>query len=186
MTPARFALGILLGTSIAATGAIVMAALGLGGAADWPREAHAAGPAQAASADAGVTKVPVTVMVLHATNTDGGIDPQIGSLPELKKPPFSSYNTYKLIARNEIELTQAQPATTMLPNKRELRTALTGVLENNQRYRISTSISQPHQDAGTKRFLPLLEVTAKSGETFFVAGQSYQGGVLVVGIKVGK
>lgn len=185
MTPARFALGMLLGLSVASAGVIVMALAGQGGAADWPREARAAAPAQSASADAGVTRVPVTIMVLHATNTDAGIDPQIASLPELKKPPFSAYNSYKLIARNEILLAQAQPAATKLPNNRELRTALTGVLEN-QRYRIATSISQPHQDAGAPKFLPLLEVTAKSGETFFVAGQSFHGGVLVVAIKVGK
>ena len=33
-------------------------------------------------------------------------------------------------------------------------------------------------------FLPLLEVNAKPGEPFFVAGQTYKGGTLVIGIKV--
>jgi len=179
MTPVRKMTGILAGLILSG----VIAGIPLGGTTAIAAPA----PAPSASADGGAeeTKVPVEVLVLHATNTDGGIDPRIGSMPQLKKPPFSAYNTYKLIARNAITLTQSQPASTTLPNKRTLRTALTGVLPND-RYRISTSISQPSPDAGTHNFLPLLEVTAKSGETFFVAGQSYQGGILVVGIRVGK
>ncbi|MBI5531369.1 MAG: hypothetical protein HY898_01550 [Deltaproteobacteria bacterium] len=188
MTPARFALAILLGSSIASAAAVAAAGMGTIQSNDRPRYAPAifAPPAQSAS-DGGTNeqKVPAEVMVLHATNTDGGIDPRIGPMPELKKPPFSAYNTYKLIERTAITLTPSQPATAKLPNNRVLRTSLMNVLPN-QRFRISSSISQPHPDAGRPNFLPLLEVTARSGETFFVAGQSYQGGVLVVGIKVGK
>ena len=33
------------------------------------------------------------------------------------------------------------------------------------------------------RVPPLLEVNASPGEHFFVAGQSYKGGVLVIGVK---
>jgi hypothetical protein len=44
---------------------------------------------------------------------------------------------------------------------------------------ISASIQEP----GGKTFLPLLEVNAKAGETFFVAGQKHKGGILVIGIK---
>jgi hypothetical protein len=66
-----------------------------------------------------------------------------------------------------------------------LKTSLLGSAPRD-RYRISASISQPSADAGAPNYLPLLEVTAKSGEIFFVAGQSFQGGMLVVGIKVGE
>jgi hypothetical protein len=188
MTPARFAFAILLGSSIATAGAVAAAAIGTLQTNDRPKIGPTilAAPSQSAR-DGGATEpsVPAEVMVLHATNTDGGIDPRIGPMPELKKPPFSAYNTYKLIDRTAITLTPSQPATAKLPNNRVLRTSLLGVLPN-QRFRISSSISRPHPDAGGERFLPLLEVTARSGETFFVAGQSYQGGVLVVGIKVGK
>ena len=123
--------------------------------------------------------------MLHATNTDGGIDPKIGEMPHLRKPPFSAYNTYRLIDRQFVTLTETQPAISILPNKRVLKTSLLGVVHKGK-YRISASINQPRPDAGGQGFLPLLEVTARSGETFFVAGQSYQGGVLFVGIKVGR
>jgi len=186
MTPVRYLSGLVFGITLSAVamgGAWLLPA----GAPGIPLAQAAPAPSASASADAGVQepKVPAEVMVLHATNTGGGIDPRIGPLPQLRKPPFSAYDTYKLIARNAITLTPSHPDSTTLPNKRVLRTSLSAVLPND-RYRISTSISQPARDAGTHSFLPLLEVTAKSGETFFVAGQSYQGGILVVGIRVGK
>jgi hypothetical protein len=49
-----------------------------------------------------------------------------------------------------------------------------------RRYLVTASIQKP--DGNT--FLPLLEVNAKPGEPFFVAGQTYKGGTLVIGIKV--
>jgi hypothetical protein len=48
--------------------------------------------------------------------------------------------------------------------------------------RISASINQPKG----KDFLPLLEVKAKAGQAFIVAGQSYKKGILVLVIKVVK
>jgi hypothetical protein len=150
--------------------------------------AASAAPARSGSADAGTApaaRIGAEVMVLHATNADGGIDPHIGQLPQLRKPPFSAYNSYRLLARQAIVLTTAQPDTAKLPNGRVLKTSLLEVVSKD-RYRVAASISQPQADAGAQSFLPLLEVTAKAGETFFVAGQSYQGGILVVGITVGK
>ena len=187
MTALRLSVAVVLGLSIAGFGISAMAQSAKAPPADRPPAApQSAAPAQS-SPDAGPpqpAKVPAEVMVLHATNTDGGIDPRIGPMPQLRKPPFSSYNTYSLIARNSVTLSTAQPETTRLPNGRLLKTSLLGAVPKD-RYRISTSISQPSADGGTQNFLPLLEVTAKSGETFFVAGQSYRGGMLVVGIKVG-
>jgi hypothetical protein len=124
------------------------------------------------------------VMVLHGTNQPNGgtgIDPRIGPLPALKQPPFSSYNSYQLISRNRIPLTKLAPATSTLPNGRVLQITLREVLAAN-RYRVATSINQP----GGTTFLPLLEVTTPAGEPFFVAGQNYNGGMLVIGITVLK
>lgn len=190
MTPARIATVAGLGVSVAV--AMMVATAGARGPLPHVPGKPTGGIASAApvqsAADAGAPQpalVPAEIMVLHATNADAGIDPGISSLPQLRKPPFSAYNTYRLIARQSITLSPTKPDTTKLPNGRVLRTMLVAVLPND-RYRISASISQPQPDAGEHSFLPLLEVTAKSGETFFVAGQSYPGGVLVVGIKVGR
>lgn len=171
--------------ALALVGASTVAAGDPGAGAKRPNAPAASASASSSASDAPAAQVPAQIMVLHATNTDGGIDPRIGPLPQLKLPPFSAYNTYKLLGRHAITLATSRPDTTTLPNGRVLRTVLKAALPD-QKYRVSASISRPRDDkAREDTFLPLLEVTAKSGETFFVAGQSYRGGILVVGIRVG-
>jgi hypothetical protein len=46
--------------------------------------------------------------------------------------------------------------------------------------RLVASINRP----GGKDFLPMLEVKARPGQSFIVAGQSYKRGILVLVIKV--
>lgn len=121
------------------------------------------------------------VLVLHATNSGKGIDERIGAMPELKKPPFSSYDSYELLSKNKVPLSKDDPKTLELPNKRVLQTKLLEILPKEQ-LRISASINQPKG----KTFLPLLEVKAKVGQSFIVAGQSYKGGILVLVIRVTK
>src|SRR5262245_51267413 len=63
------------------------------------------------------------VMVLHATNGGKGIDPRIGNMPELKKPPFSSYDSYELLEKKRLPLDKNEQ-TMNLPNRRILKTQL--------------------------------------------------------------
>lgn len=121
------------------------------------------------------------VLVLHATNSGKGIDPRVGDMAELKKPPFSSYDSYELVSKHNLPLVKDDPKTLELPNKRVLQTKLLEVLPKEQ-LRISASINKPRG----KTFLPLLEVKAKPGQTFIVAGQSYKDGILVLVIRVVK
>ena len=123
----------------------------------------------------------VELMVLHASNSKKGIDRRIGNMPELKKPPFSSYDSYELLAKEKLALEKGAPKTYRLPNDRILKTELNERLENEQ-FRISASINQPKG----KAFLPLLEVRAKLGQSFIVAGQTYKSGILVLVLKVVK
>jgi hypothetical protein len=122
------------------------------------------------------------VMVLHATNSGKGIDARIGKMPELKKPPFSSYDSYELLNKARLPLVKDDPKTIQLPNGRVLQTKLLEVLADKESLRLSASINQP----GGKTFLPLLEVKAKVGQSFIVAGQSYKNGILVLVIRVAK
>jgi len=140
---------------------------------------EATAPAQAAAA------VSAEVIVLHATNDGSGIDPKIGKMAELGKPPFSSYNSYKLLDRSKMSIDKASPTKIKLPNDGVLMVSLKDVIspkkkDEQKRYVIGASIQKP----GGNSFLPLLEVNAKAGETFFVAGQNHKGGILVIGIKV--
>ena len=164
-------------------------ALALGLLIALPAGAQGKAPAdKAPAADKGKTKreaeqakYHAEVLVLHATNSGKGIDKNIGDMPELKKPPFSSYDSYELLSRNKLQLVKDDPKTLELPNRRVLKTKLLEILPKEQ-LRISASINQPKG----KTFLPLLEVKAKVGQSLIVAGQSYKGGILVLVIRVVK
>ncbi|PIE05868.1 MAG: hypothetical protein CSA75_02510 [Sorangium cellulosum] len=151
--------------------------LGTWASADEPKRPLAGG----AEKSPDIKKVPGEIMVLHATNSGGGIDKELRHLKQLQKPPFSSYDTYRLLQRHPLLLRAQTPAKTALPNGRVLQTVLKEILGD--RYRVAASISPRGNKKG--KYLPLLEVTAKKGEVFFVAGQSYRQGILVVGIRVG-
>ncbi|HET9931455.1 MAG TPA: hypothetical protein VFQ35_12230 [Polyangiaceae bacterium] len=147
-----------------------------------PGQARAPHAAPRGSSD-GERKVDATfaaeVLVLHATNTQKGIDARIGAMPELKKPPFSSYDSYELLDRARLTLDRQSPKTLKLANGRVLETRLVEVL-GKELVRLSASINQP----GGKEFLPLLEVKAKVGQAFIVAGQRYKQGILVLVLRV--
>jgi hypothetical protein len=123
------------------------------------------------------------VMVLHATRKKAvpkaWIDPRIGRLPELEKEPFSLYDRFDLLDKARLPLVKDDPKTLTLPDGRVLRTALVEVLPHGA-LRLRASIKKP----GGKDFLPLLEVKARAGQAFIVAGQAYKGGILVLVIRV--
>ena len=143
-------------------------------------------PAQPAQpAPAAPASISSEVMILHATNDGSGIDPRLGNMPALSKPPFSSYNSYTLLDQTSAPLAKGTAAPLKLPTGRELRLVYKDVIEpqkagDARRYVITASI----QKADGKSFLPLVEVNAKAGEMFWVGGQEYKGGSLFIGIKV--
>lgn len=132
-----------------------------------------------------VTRARAEIIVLHATNDHSGIDPKIGKMPELARPPFSSYDSYKLLDRVEIDLPKGQAQPRKLPDDGQLAVTLKEIVEPTKkgdpvRFSVAASIQKP----GGKSFLPALEVSAKKGDIFFIAGQTYKGGILVIGIRV--
>jgi hypothetical protein len=163
----------------------VSAALAFALSVVGPSAAVAQGQAPTPAPEAPDATITAEVVILHATNDGTGLDPKIGKMPELVKPPFSAYNSYKLLERLKISLTKGKPTTTTLPNGSVLMVSLKEVVaakkkDEPKRFVISASIQKP----GGNSFLPLLEVNAKAGENFFVAGQQYKEGVLVLGVKV--
>ena len=60
------------------------------------------------------------LVILHATNDGSGIDPKIGKMPELGKPPFSSFNSYKLVEKKTIQLTRGKASQVTLPTNSTL------------------------------------------------------------------
>lgn len=141
--------------------------------------AHA-GPAKVRDgirqAGPGGAPVLAEVSVIHASgDADGGIDPSIGKLPNL-----GNYKSYRLLSRTNVSIRRGAPTTTPLPNGRVLQIALKDIKD--LQFIIDTSINQP----GGSAFLPLLEVRAAVDVPVFIAGQTYQGGMLIIGIKILK
>lgn len=147
-------------------------------------------PLAAQNTGAAPAKAKVEIMVLHATQDPKGghIDPQVAKMPQLTQPPFSAYNSYALLDKKVLPLDGAKtvdpwkgkptvPYT--LVNGRVLQVTLIDQLAD-KRYQVGAEINQP----GGASFLKLLEVKAAANEPFFVAGQSYNGGILVIGITV--
>ena len=146
-----------------------------------PERPPAAAPAQAeAQAD---------VLVLHATNAKKGIDPELKKrgygLPQLEQPPLSAYDSYVLLDAKQIPLERNVERELALPDKGALKVKLEDVVvpskpKTKPRYVLCASITKP----GGKDLLPQVKVSAEPNEFFFVAGPTYRGGILVIGMRV--
>lgn len=145
----------------------------------------AADPAPAVPlTDESAASATAEVIILHGTNSGEGIDPKIGDLPQLKEPPFSSYDSYKLLERGDEKLEDAKTAEKKLPNDGKLELTLRGVEpgKKGKRYAFEAAI----KDAKGKDLLPSVKWTTKQGEYVFLAGPKYKKGILVIGIRVSK
>jgi hypothetical protein len=115
------------------------------------------------------------VSVLHGTHDAHDPDPRIGDMPELRQGPFATYASYRLLSRSQLRLNRGGKRQLKLPNGRLLEARLEDILPDGSS-RLVASINRP--DASD--FLPLLEVKARPGQAFIVAGQSYKRGILVL------
>jgi len=157
--------------------AVLAALAGLASVASGPAASASQSKTGSAVGDPPAAPAPVVVdaeiTLIHASNsTDGGVDPRIGKIPNI-----GSYKSYQLLSQSNMTIKKA-PTTTTLPNGRILQISLKDVKD--RQYIIDTSINQP----GGTAFLPLLEVRASVGVPVFIAGQSYQGGMLIIAIKI--
>jgi hypothetical protein len=134
-------------------------------------------PVAAPPAASAVTALEVSVF--HGTNHEGLSDAPARQVPELREGPFAQYRRYVLLSRTRLALAEKSRQKLVLPNRRLLEAALQERLPDGSS-RLLASINRP----GGKDFMPLLEVKARPGQSFIVAGQSYKGGVLVLVFKL--
>jgi hypothetical protein len=121
------------------------------------------------------------VLVLLASDKEGPVDPSVTHLRALKHPPFAHFKSMKLLQRSPVKLSDDQDAEFYLPNGRWIQLSLIERLPDG-RAKVQVSINRPYE----KDYLPVLDVIASPGEPFFVAGQKFQGGTLVIGVRVGE
>jgi len=176
MTPLLFAIASAAGLAVAG---------GLGPAAIPARVApvldfSAPRQQQPTPAPASITS---EILVLHGTNNNSGIDPKIGKLPELSKPPLSSYNSYKLLDRTSVSLPKGKPTSYKLPNGRDLRVVYRDVNPPGKAGDPVRFVYAAILEANGK-VVNTTEYVAKAGEWFWLGGQDYQGGGLVLGFKI--
>lgn len=116
------------------------------------------------------------VLVIHGTECDKpSVDPQIGEVPALK------YKCYKLLDKKSLPLAQGTPATMQLANGRTFQVVYNGqTADKPPRYKVATSISKPDGPG----YNPLAEITAEAGKKFHVGGFAYQGGSLLLAIRI--
>lgn len=121
------------------------------------------------------------VFVILASERPGEIDPALASMQALRQPPFNAFHSMQLLARPSIRLAVGAPHDVVLPNGRVLQLALDSVTPEG-RYRVRVSINRPEE----QDYLPLLEIVAPPGDPFFLAGQNFMGGTLVIGVRLGE
>ena len=142
--------------------------------------ASAQGSSLARSDRASTTSsVPAEVLVVLAKEEAGKIDPQLEKLTALRRPPFNSFRSMKILSRPKLKLTPGKAELISLPNGRRMKLTLLRVMPDG-RYKVKAAINRPDK----ADYLPLLQVVASAGDPFFVAGQTYKGGTLVVGVIV--
>ena len=137
-------------------------------------------PGIVASAKAEALNVPAEVLVVLGSSEGAGLDPQLDKLEALRKAPFDSFPRKTLLQRVEVRLTLGSAAEIDLPNGRKLRLSWLETLKDG-RFRLSLSINKP----GQRDYLPVMTVVAAAGDPFFVAGQKYDGGTLIIGVRAG-
>lgn len=120
------------------------------------------------------------ITVVHAIEAAGEIDPALADLPALRQAPFNAFRTMRVLSRPHHDLRVGRPVEVELPNGRRLRLTLQQITRNG-RYRVRVEINRPERSD----YLRLLTVVASPGDPFFVAGQGYSGGTLVIGIRLG-
>ncbi|MEM7434446.1 MAG: hypothetical protein AAF436_04775 [Myxococcota bacterium] len=123
--------------------------------------------------------VPAEVLVVLAQEESGKIDPELKKLTALRRPPFNSFRSMKVLSKPKVKLVPGRDAVVSLPNGRRLKLALLQIMPDG-RFKMKVSINRPEK----ADYLPLLQVVASAGDPFFVAGQTYEGGTLVVGVTV--
>ena len=121
--------------------------------------------------------VQVEVLVILAKEEAGQIDAKLKQVRALQKPPLNGFKSMKVLSTSVIDISEDKDASVDLPSGGKLHVKLLQRVADG-RHKVQVTITRPgKQDT-------VLTVVA-SGEPFFVAGQHFEGGTLVIGVRVG-
>lgn len=120
------------------------------------------------------------ILVILASETAGTIAPELAGIAALRQAPFSSYRSMSLLASHPVSLVIDRPMDIPLPNGRVMQVIAEERLPDG-RVRTRVSINRP----GERDYLPGATLLLPRCEPAFLAGQSFGGGTLVLGIRFG-
>lgn len=156
---------------------VVVSAVLLGAPTSLGRAVH--GGSIAIAQD--VVSVNAQVTVILAREVAGVIDPRLQHLAALRQPPFNAFHSMDVYSVHDVTLSVGVPSTIELPNGRVLQLVLEEITADGRSH-LRVSINRRSQSD----YLPVLEVAAPPGDPFFVAGQNFQGGTLVIGVQISR
>lgn len=156
-------LALLLG--VAAT-PVLGAALPLGAVDGLVPRAHAAD-------DKVPSKVEVTVLVVHATDSETGVDPRLASLASSFR--YFKYNGYRLLSQHAEDLAVNGAGTYLIEGGRKLKVTLLSM--DTARARLHVEMSN---DQGK-----VLDTTVNINRdgTFIISGPKYKDGILMLPLR---
>ncbi len=121
-----------------------------------------------------------TVTEMVATNDGKGVDPKLSRFErKLKKPPFSSWDTFRLLAEKTFDTEEDKPVTTGLAPGGKLTLLLKDKIPSGGKVRLRYGLDMDSK-AG-KRILSTT-VAFDSGDAVLVAGEPYQKGTYILAL----
>ena len=130
---------------------------------------------------AALPPIPAQVTIILGGTEGTGVSPELARIEALKKAPFDAFPKKALLKKVDVAIDVGSSAEVELPNGRKLKLSILEKTKDGG-YRVSVSINRPNQ----QDYLPVVTVVAAPGDPFFVAGQKYEGGTLIIGVTVGK
>ncbi len=128
-------------------------------------------------AAAQTTQAQCETITLHATNSGSGIDRQIPReiAVQISKPPFSAYNSWRMLNRSTRAATAGQPFEVQLPSGRAVRVTWRPGPRNDRALLDFTLLA-----SGSANATPLAQTSVRWGESFLIVAHNYQGGNLAL------
>lgn len=111
----------------------------------------------------------VTVRVILASNSGGGVDGSLSGISGQLTSRFRQYSSFRQLAVHSVSLSSGSARSVSLPNGQSMTVRFDGMAGSS--YRIGVSLP----GGGTT-------VTSPRGGLFFLAGPPYSGGILVVAV----
>jgi hypothetical protein len=126
----------------------------------------------------------VEILVLHARKDPSGPhrDARVPQIPQLLRPPFNEYNSYSFVddVTLKLDLPKAADPWKGKPSARyalvtgkAMEVAVIDLLPD-RRYQLGVALGKDASD--------VVRYSAPLGEPFFLGGQGYKDGILVIGI----